>query len=128
MGSYAVTVSGGETLTLSAAQANGHDITGGNVLISGDVATSADLTSIGSSLAFQGGSIAVAAGQTLTLTMVQAAGKTITGAGTVLVNGDVASSASGSRVTARCWCPALPHPPPTIPASRQTSPFLAAPR
>ncbi len=99
LGAFSVVVANGETLTLSATQADNQTITSGSVSISGDIAANTDLTKIGSALGFVGGTIDVASGQTLTLTMVQASGKTISGAGAVLVQNDVASSADLTGVT-----------------------------
>ncbi|WP_316975794.1 right-handed parallel beta-helix repeat-containing protein [Shumkonia mesophila] len=98
------TVGVGKTLTLTAAQASDATITGGAVVIAGDVAASADLTDIASAVSFDGGSIAVATGATLTLTVAQAAGATITstgaGTGRVLLDGDAAASADLTGITA----------------------------
>ena len=97
---FDVTVASGQTLTLSAAQAHARTITGGSTVISGDVAANTDLTGVGSALGFGGGTIDVASGQTLTLTMAQATDKTVTGAGAVMVNGDVASGADLTGISA----------------------------
>jgi len=93
------------TLTLTAAQADGATITGGAVVIAGNVTASADLTDVASPLGFGAdGTIDVGTGATLTLTVAQAAGKTITGTGTgtgrVLVDGDVTADANLAGISA----------------------------
>jgi len=100
LGGFAVAVAAGQTLTLTAGQADGLTISGGSVTISGTVAASADLTGIASTLAFADGSIDVAADQTLTLTVAQAAGQTIGGTGTVLIGGNVTASADLTAISA----------------------------
>jgi len=100
LGDFAVTVAAGRTLTLSAVQADGAVITGGAVVIAGDVSADTDLTDVASALSFDGGSIAVDLGFTLTLTVAQAAGKTVIGDGTVVVDGDVAANSDLTGITA----------------------------
>lgn len=101
-------VASGQTLTLSAAQATGHTITGGTVTVSGNVTANTDLTAITSTLSFNdgdGGAITVGSGATLTLTIAQAAalqtaGQTISGAGTVLISGNVTADTNLTNISA----------------------------
>ncbi|PHR01763.1 MAG: hypothetical protein COB32_09900 [Halomonas sp.] len=91
-----INIAEGNTLTLTVAQADAggtafNTITAGSMLVIGNVASGsandADLSGITADLAFDDNSINVATGATLTLNAAQADGVTITGAGSVEVNG-----------------------------------------
>ncbi|MBE0533285.1 MAG: right-handed parallel beta-helix repeat-containing protein [Rhodospirillales bacterium] len=99
LGNFGVTVASGQTLTLTAGQADGTVISGGAVVVSGDVGANSNLTAITSPLSFDGGLIAVNAG-TLTLTAAQADGQAITGAGNVIITGLGSAAVDLSAITA----------------------------
>jgi hypothetical protein len=99
LGTFSVGVDNGETLTMSAAQATGRSVTGpGSVVIGGDVAADTDLTDVTAALSFDGDDVSVASGTTLTLTAAQADDLSASGAGSVIIEGDVSSSADLSGI------------------------------
>ena len=86
LGSFAVTVDTGKTLTTTAAIATGLTMTGGSVTITGDIAADANLTNITSTVDLDEADVAISASKTLTLTAAQADGEVFSGAGTLSVS------------------------------------------
>ena len=86
LGSFAVTVDTGKTLTTTAAIATGITMTGGSVTITGDIAADANLTNITSTVDLDEADVAISASKTLTLTAAQADGEVFSGAGTLSVS------------------------------------------
>ena len=96
LGSFAVTVDTGKTLTTTAAIATGLTMTGGSVTITGDIAADANLTNITSTVDLDEADVAISASKTLTLTAAQADGEVFSGAGTL----SVSASSDGQSFTA----------------------------
>ncbi len=86
LGSFAVTVDTGKTLTTTAAIATGLTMTGGSVTITGDIAADANLTNITSTVDLDEADVTISASKTLTLTAAQADGEVFSGAGTLSVS------------------------------------------
>ena len=86
LGSFAVTVDTGKTLTTTAAIATGVTMTGGSVTITGDIAADANLTNITSTVDLDEADVTISASKTLTLTAAQADGEVFSGAGTLSVS------------------------------------------
>ena len=99
-----LSVSAGGTLRMRVTQAHGATIAGdGTVSIEGNAAASLDLTDITPALDFDldgAAGIAIAAGAELRLTARQANGKQISGAGTLVIEGDVAETCDLTGISA----------------------------
>ena len=100
LGKAVVTVGNTFKMTAAASIVNGKTINGpGTVEVTGPVTANTDLTTIEAPLSF-GAGIVVNSGVTLTLTAAQAAGKTITGAGTVLITDNVTADTDLTGIAA----------------------------
>ncbi|MEY5031910.1 MAG: hypothetical protein RL354_941, partial [Planctomycetota bacterium] len=99
-----LSVSAGGTLRMRVTQAHGATIGGdGTVSIEGNAAASLDLTDITPAIDFDldgAAGIAIAAGAELRLTARQANGKQISGAGTLVIEGDVVETCDLTGVSA----------------------------
>jgi hypothetical protein len=85
LGTAAVTVASGIVLTAANSLVGGKTITGGSIVVSGDVTGNRNMSNITSTFDFSEADVAVASGKTLTVTAAQAAAETFSGAGTLVI-------------------------------------------
>jgi hypothetical protein len=102
LGTFAVSVDSGKTLTTTAAKITGLAVTGSGTVAISDLATmTGDLNVSGISATVDIDNAAIDSAKTLTATAAQATGKTITGAGSVTISAlDATAAADLSSISA----------------------------